>query len=81
MRTTGNTIFVYGVVRILKTGPCVQRNICFLEMSVFTKGVTGKKRLIKSYGIKSSITEKGFGIDQRMPGKKSFSVGIKSFES
>lgn len=81
MRTTGNTIFVYGVVRILKTGPCVQRNICFLEMSVFTKGVTGKKRLIKSYGIKSSITGKGLGLTSGCLEKKSFSVGIKSFES
>lgn len=32
MRTVGNTIFVYGVVLILKTEPCIQRIICFLEM-------------------------------------------------
>ena len=69
MGTTRNTIFIDGIIRIFKTRSCIQRNISFREMLVITKSVTGKKALIKLCGIESSITQKGFWINQRMLGK------------
>ena len=50
-------------------------------MFVITKSVTGKKALIELCGIESSITQEGFGLIKGCLEKKSFSVGIKSFES
>ena len=70
MRTTGDTVFIDGIILISKSESCIQRNISFREMFVITKSVTDKKALIEFYGIKSRITEEGFGIDQRMLGKE-----------
>lgn len=70
MRTTGDSVFIDGIILIFKSGSCIQRNISFREMFVITKSVTGKKALIELYGIESSITEEGFRIDQRMFGKE-----------
>ena len=39
-------------------------------MFVITKSVTGKKALINFHGIKSSISEESFRIDQWMFGKE-----------
>ena len=49
------SIFVNGIILILKTRPCIKRNIRFLEMSVFAKCITGKKFLVEFNRIKRSI--------------------------
>ena len=51
-------------------------------MFIVTEGVTDKEALIKLNGIKSCICEEGFRIELADVWKRrSFSVGIKSFES
>ncbi len=79
MKTTRNPFFIYSVIGIFKTRPCVERNICFLEMSVFTKGITGKKRFIKPNGIKSSISKKSCGIEAWMFTKEIFPCWKQKF--
>lgn len=70
MGTTGDSVFINGIILIFKSGSCVQRDIGFGEMFVITKSVTSKKILIEIYGIKSCITKECFRIDQRMSGKE-----------
>ena len=50
-------------------------------MFIVTEGVTGKEALIKLNGIKAASARKVFGLISGCLEKKSFSVGIKSFES
>lgn len=66
MRTTGDTIFIDGIILIFKSGSCIQWNISFRKMFVITKSVTGKKALIDLCGIESCISKEGFRIDQWM---------------
>lgn len=44
--TTGNPVFINGIVKVFKMYPGVQRNIGFLEVSASSKGITGKKFLV-----------------------------------
>ena len=71
MRTTRDPVFIDSIILIFKTCSCIEWNICFLEMPVLTKSITGKKALIKLSGIESGISEEGFGIDQWSFGMKS----------
>lgn len=66
MGTTGNTIFINGIIPTFKSGFCIQRNIRLDEMSVITKSVTSKKLFVEFCSIKSRITKEFFGINQRM---------------
>ena len=79
MGTTGDTVFIDGIILIFKSGSCIQRNISFREMFVITKSVTGKKALIELYGIESSITEECFWIDQGMFEKEVFECRDQKF--
>ena len=79
MRTTRNPIFVYSVIRIFKARPCIERNICFPEISVLAKRITSKKRFIKSNDIKGSISKKGSGIEPWMFAKEVFQCWKQKF--
>lgn len=81
MGTTGNTIFINGIILTFKSESCIQRNIRLDEMSVITKSVTSKKFFVEFCSIKSRITKEFFGLISGCFKKKSLSVGIKSFES
>src|SRR5699024_3432394 len=79
MRTTRDPVFIDSIILIFKTCSCIEWNICFLEMPVLTKSITGKKALIKQSGIESGISEEGFRVDQWMPGKEVFECRDQKF--
>ena len=64
--TAGNAIFIYCIIRIFKAGSYIKWNVCFLKMTFFAKSISGKKGFVKFHGIKCSVSQKCFGIDQRM---------------
>lgn len=64
--TAGNAIFIYCIIRIFKAGSYIKWNVCFLKMTFFAKNISGKKGFVKFHGIKCSVSQKCFGIDQRM---------------
>ncbi len=50
--------------------PGVQRNISFLEVQPGSKGITGKKFLIQSDGIKGNAAKECVRLNQRMCSEK-----------
>lgn len=70
--TARNSIFIYCIIWIFKTGSYIKRNVSLLEMLFFTKSIFSKKGFVKFRGIKYSISQKCFGIDQRMLFEKVF---------
>ena len=68
--TTGNPVFINGIVKVFKMCPGVQRNIGFLEVPAITKGIPGKKFLVQADRIKGGVTKEGVRPDQRMCSEK-----------
>ena len=66
MRAAGNPVFVDMIIGVFQMCAFVQWNIRLLKVPVLAESISREQILVNLYGIEGGITEKGFGVDQRM---------------
>lgn len=66
VRTARDTMFIDGIAGVFQAGAMIQGNICFRKVPVLAESIAGKQAFVDLDGIKSSVAEKGFGVEKRV---------------